>query len=322
MALVFGPIPSRRLGSSLGINHIPPKNCSYACVYCQVGATSSMTIERRAFYPIQEIISEVDQKISASLKAGASIDYLTLVPDGEPTLDINLGRLIRELHKFSYPVAVISNGSLIDRADVQEELLEADWVSLKVDALQEKIWRKVNRPHGRLSLSSILAGMLVFRQKFQAALVTETLLVEGLNDGLGAIQALADFLLELQPLKSWLSIPIRPPVETWVKPPSPSVLWEILQTISAKISFLDILFDLEETDFRSTGNIRDDILSISAVHPIQEEALKNMLARAGADWAVVSDLISSNLIKKTLHFGKWFYTRRNPSTRQSQNRYL
>ena len=322
MALVFGPVPSRRLGSSLGINHIPPKNCSYACVYCQVGATSSMTIERRAFYPIQEIISEVEQKISASLQAGASIDYLTLVPDGEPTLDINLGRLIRELKKFSYPVAVISNGSLIDRADVQEELLEADWVSLKVDAVQEEIWRKVNRPHGRLSLSSILAGMLVFRRKYQAALVTETMLVEGLNDDHGAIQTLADFLLELQPLKSWLSIPIRPPVETWVKPPGPSVLWEILQTMSSKIPFTGLLFDLEETDFRSTGNIRDDILSISAVHPIQEEALKNMLARAGTDWAVVNALISENLIEKTLHAGKWFYTRRNPSARWSPDRNL
>lgn len=322
MSIVFGPVPSRRLGSSLGINHIPPKNCSYACVYCQVGATSSMSIKRKEFYPIQEIISEVEQKINASLKSGASIDYLTLVPDGEPTLDINLGRLIRELHKFSYPVAVISNGSLIDRADIQEELLEADWVSLKIDTVQEEIWRKVNRPHGRLVLSSILAGMLTFRQKFKAALVTETMLVEGINDDLGAIQRLGDFLLELQPLKSWLSIPIRPPVETWVKPPSPTALWDIVLTLSNKIPFTGLLFDLEETDFRSTGNMREDILSISAVHPIQEEALKNMLARAGADWTIVNDLISANLIEKTLHAGNWFYTRKNPSARWSQDRNL
>jgi len=140
------------------------------------------------------------------------------------------------------------------------------------------------------------------------------MLVKEINDDTAAIQILADFLLELQPLKSWLSIPIRPPVETWVKPPNPSTLWEILQIMSAKIPFMDILFDLEETDFRSAGNIRDDILSISAVHPIQEEALKNMLARAGTDWAVVHNLIAANLIKKTLHAGKWFYTRRNLST--------
>lgn len=313
MAIVFGPLPSRRLSSSLGINHIPRKYCSYACVYCQAGATSRMTIERREFYPIHEIISEVEQKIAAALKAGIPIDFLTLVPDGEATLDINLGRLIRELHKFSYPVAVISNGSLIDRPDVQAELLEADWISLKVDAVREDIWRKINRPHGRLALSSILAGMIVFRQKYQATLVTETMLAAGLNDAPDDIQAAADFLLELRPFKSWLSIPIRPPIEAWVKPPNPTALGDILQALSNKIPFMDSLFDLERADFRSTGNMREDILSISAVHPIQEEALKNMLARAGSDWAIVNDLIAENLIIKTLHAGKWFYTRRNSS---------
>jgi wyosine [tRNA(Phe)-imidazoG37] synthetase (radical SAM superfamily) len=136
--IAFGPVPSRRLGRSLGINNIPPKVCTYACVYCQVGRTTEMTIGRRTFYDPDEVLQDVQEKISKSDEAGEPIDYLTFVPDGEPTLDTNLGREIDLLTPLGIPIAVITNNSLLSRQDVRDDLVGADWVSLKVDAVGER----------------------------------------------------------------------------------------------------------------------------------------------------------------------------------------
>ncbi len=153
--IAFGPVPSRRLGRSLGINNIPPKVCSYSCAYCQVGKTMQMEVERRPFYPPGEILDEVRAKVKKSEELGQAIDYLTFVPDGEPTLDSNLGREIEMLKSLGTKIAVISNASLIWMEGVREELSKADWVSLKVDAIEETAWRKINHPHRSLKLESI-----------------------------------------------------------------------------------------------------------------------------------------------------------------------
>jgi len=313
--IVFGPVPSRRLGYSLGINHIPPKNCTYSCVYCQVGRTTHLGTTRRSFYPINQILQELDAKISESANTGRAIDYLTLVPDGEPTLDINLRKLIKELKRFELPIAVISNGSLVDRQDVQEDLLLADWVSLKVDAVIEADWHKIDRPHNSLSLPAILTGMLKFHSGYQGELVTETMLVSGLNDNEPAIHQLCEYLNELKPLKSYLSIPTRPPAESWVRPPDADSLQRVFQIISSSNTFMDLLFELENTDFQSTGNITEDILGITAVHPIREEALQNMVSMAHADWSVVEVLLASGKIARIQYREMWFYVRRfeNPN---------
>jgi wyosine [tRNA(Phe)-imidazoG37] synthetase (radical SAM superfamily) len=310
--IAFGPIPSRRLGYSIGINHIPPKHCTYACVYCQVGRTSHLQVSRRAFYPVSQIIDEVGKKIAESDSINHPIDYLTLVPDGEPTLDINLAELIAELKVYRLPIAVISNASLIDREDVQDGLLFADWVSLKVDAIGEDDWRKINRPHHHLSLPSILKNILKFRNRFHGELVTETMLVADVNDSDEAIQKLASFLLKLQPFKSYLSIPTRPPSETWVHPPDPSTLQKILTVLSDELSFIDVLFEAEALDFISTGIISEDILGITAVHPLREEALKDMLRRSGKDWSVVDQLIASNKLICIHYRDERFYMRCAP----------
>lgn len=309
MEYIFGPVPSRRLGYSLGINHIPPKHCSYSCVYCQVGRTTHLEISRREFYSPDMIFHQVEMKIAESTNAGRKIDFLTLVPDGEPTLDINLGKLIKKLKTFGIPIAVISNSTLIDHTDVQDDLLEADWVSLKVDAINEVDWRRINRPHHHLSLPSILSGMLKFRDRFKGELVTETMLVAGVNDNDDAITKLGDFLDELQPYKSYLSIPTRPPAENWVKPPSADFLFTTLQSLSLKIPFIDVLFEFEDSDFVSTGNLADDILATTAVHPIREEALQKMVAIANADWSVVETLLSSGRLSRLPYRGDWFYLR-------------
>jgi len=308
--IAFGPVPSRRLGYSLGINHIPPKHCPYSCVYCQVGRTTNLAIGRQDFYPLAPILQEVERKISDCKRTGHAIDYLSLVPDGEPTLDINLGKLIEGLKPFGIPIAVITNASLIDREEVQDALLQADWVSLKIDAVIEADWRRINRPHRHLSLPSILTGMLDFRRRYHGELVTETMLVSGINDSEVAVLELSKFLLELQPFKSYLSIPTRPPAESWVKPPAANSLQRIIEILTRKVSFVDLLFETEAADFISTGNIIEDILSIIAVHPIREDALRSMVTKAGADWKIVEELITSKKITCIQYREIRFYLRR------------
>ena len=231
----FGPIPSRRLGRSLGINNIPPKVCSYSCVYCQVGRTVKMQIERQAFYRPDELLKDVEKKINEVRKAGESIDYLTFVPDGEPPLDVNLGREIDLLKPFGFKIAVITNASLIWRDEVKNDLMKADWVSLKVDAVNEDVWRKVNRPHRSLQLSSILDGMLAFARIYKGELATETMLVKGLNDSPEHAEEIAGFLAQLKPDKAYISIPIRPPAETWVRPPDEDVINAFYQIFNKKL---------------------------------------------------------------------------------------
>ena len=145
-ALVFGPVPSRRLGRSLGINNIPPKVCSYSCVYCQLRRTPRIQVKREAFYDPDELVRAVRDRVNELRSKGERIDYLTFIPDGEPTLDLNLGKEISALKDLGIPIAVITNASLIFREEVQEELSQADWVSLKVDAAREATWKRINRP--------------------------------------------------------------------------------------------------------------------------------------------------------------------------------
>ena len=307
--IAFGPVPSRRLGYSVGINHIPAKHCSYSCVYCQVGRTTHMQLERQEFYPVNQIIAEVGQKVAEVAEAGKKIDYLTLVPDGEPTLDLNLAKIISRLKQFGIPVAVISNASLIDRLDVQQDLMQADWVSLKVDSVDESVWRRINRPPRRLSLPPILEGMLAFKQKFPGILATESMLVAGLNDDENTTRQLCSFLLELQPSISYLSIPTRPPAEVEVTPPSPEALQEIIEICAEQVPFVDLLFESEVGDFVSTGNLAEDILSITAVHPLREEALRDMVSAAGGTWQVVEDLLTSGGVSSIRYRNERYFLR-------------
>jgi wyosine [tRNA(Phe)-imidazoG37] synthetase (radical SAM superfamily) len=307
--IAFGPVPSRRLGNSLGINHVPAKHCTFSCVYCQVGRTTHMNLERQEFYPVDQILADVERKVVECAQVEKEIEYLTLVPDGEPTLDLNLGKIIRGLKRFRIPIAIISNASLIDRPDVQEELLPADWVSLKVDSVDETTWRKIDRPHRQLSLPDILDGMLTFQKKYRGELVTESMLAAGLNDSEKNTRQLCDFLLELQPLKSYLSIPTRPPAEPGITPPSPDSLQQIIKICSAQIPFMDLLFETEVGEFISTGDLAEDILSITAVHPLREEALRTMVSMAGGTWSVVEELLTTKRISSIDYRNERYFLR-------------
>lgn len=308
--IAFGPVPSRRLGRSLGINNIPPKVCTYSCVYCQLGRTLKMQVERHAFYEPETILQDVQHKVEQATKAGEAVDYLSFVPDGEPTLDVNLGREIELLRPLGIKIAVITNASLIWREDVREVLMGADWVSLKTDAVREEIWRKIDRPHGALQLAAILDGALAFSRAYQGKLVTETMLVAGLNDGEDHLTELTGFLAHLQPATAYLAIPTRPPAEDWVQPASENAVNRAYQILRKKAKQVEYLIGYEGNAFAFTGNVAEDLLSITAVHPMREEAVDDFLARAGADGSVVRSLVAQGQLVEMEYEGKKFFMRK------------
>ena len=306
----FGPVPSRRLGRSLGVNNIPPKSCSYACVYCQVGRTTHARIEPRVFYDPDDLVSEIRDKVRSARRVREDIDYITFVTDGEPTLDVNLGREIELLRPLGVKKAIISNASLVWRPEVRERLATADWVSLKVDAANEACWRKVNRPHRALALGDIFEGMIEFAKTCDGELVTETMLVRELNDDEDHLRGLAGFLSVLMPRTAYLSVPTRPPAEPWVEIPGTEAINRAYQIVSDRVPRTELLIGYEGNAFASTENVEEDLLSITAVHPMTEEAVKELLEKAHADEAVPRRLVEQGHLMRTSYRGKSFYLRR------------
>jgi len=216
LGLVFGPVYSRRLGVSLGVNNLPYKVCTYSCVYCQLGRTIRLTVERRRYSDPRRVLEEVGE----ALEGRGPVDYVTFVPDGEPTLDLSLGEAVRLLEaELGVRVAVLTNGSLLWLPEVRRGLLEASLVSVKVDAGSEAVWRRVDRPHPSLSWGRVRRGILEFSREYGGTLISETMLVSGLNDGDGEIAETAALAAEAGPRVAYVAIPHRPPAEAWVRPP-------------------------------------------------------------------------------------------------------
>jgi len=306
----FGPVPSRRLGRSLGVNNIPPKVCSYSCVYCQLGRTLHMQSKRDEFYHLNDLCRDVVKRVSEVRKDNERIDYITFVPDGEPTLDINLGKEIIQLQSLGIKIAVISNGSLMWRNDVRNDLLNSDWVSIKIDAVSEAFWRKIDRPHRLLKHKSIMKGIKDFTEIYDGELVTETMLLQGINDGYEEVERVAEFIADLNPAKAYIAIPTRPPAENWVKPPEESIINRTYHIFKEKLKQVEYLIGYEGNAFSSTGNIIDDLLNITSVHPMREEAVNELLRKTGSNWHVIEKLIEDRKIIKTEYRGNKFYIRK------------
>jgi wyosine [tRNA(Phe)-imidazoG37] synthetase (radical SAM superfamily) len=316
--IAFGPVPSRRLGRSLGINNIPPKTCSYSCVYCQLGKTSKITVNRQAFYNPYDILKEVRRKVDNATVRNERIDYLTFVSDGEPTLDMNLGKEISILKKIGTPIAVITNASLLWRKDVQEDLLEADLVSLKVDAVSETLWREINRPHKGLRLNLILEGMRAFAENFEGTVFSETMLIDG-ADYEGEFKRIAEFLRELKKLdKAYIALPTRPPTEKWARPANEEGINAAFQIFSEKLGAnrVEYLIGYEGNAFAFSGNVEENLLSITAVHPMRKEAVEAFLKKDCTNWRVIEKLLEENKLIELEYEGNKYYMRKLPGRRK------
>lgn len=319
MSLVFGPVPSRRLGRSLGINNIPPKECTYACVYCQLGNTIRLEVERRKFYSTEDLVTAVEKQLESLDYKSNKIDYLTIVPDGEPTLDLLLSENIKALKKFGIKIAVITNSSLLGDVEVRNGLLETDWVSVKVDTVNEDTWHKIDRPHGKLKLTQILEGIQLFSKEYKNYFVTETMLVKGFNDSIEELKSISKFISGLNPNMAYIAIPTRPPAEEFVVSSDEERINDAYQIFNSAGINTELIIGYEGNEFSVTGNLAEDILNITAVHPMRKDAVDELVQKDNGSWRDVEYLVDSGKLIKSEFEGNIFYLRNLKEWRKQKN---
>jgi len=307
---VYGPVPSRRLGKSLGVNNIPYKICTYSCIYCQLGKAVKVQASRQEFYKPTELLEEARKVLSRIQNKNEYPDYITIVPDGEPTLDRNLDMLIQKLQTLEIPVAVISNASLIHLPEVQHALLEADYVSLKIDTVNRETWRKINKPHRSLRLDEIVSGIRSFAGNYTGKLVTETMLLQGINDSQKELEEVARFIETFGADTVYLAIPTRPPAYKEAIPADEYALNKAYHIFMEHAGHVELLTGYEGNTFSSTDNFREDLLSITAVHPMREDAVLELLNKTKVNHGLLDSLVEENLIRKTQYGGYTYYLRR------------
>jgi wyosine [tRNA(Phe)-imidazoG37] synthetase (radical SAM superfamily) len=276
MDFVFGPVPSRRLGQSLGVDPLPLKVCNWNCVYCQLGRTIPLSNERREYFPRESILAEVREALDGH-KPGA-VDWVTLVGSGETTLHAGIGWLLRQIKSLTgIPVAVITNGSLLYLPEVREELCVADAVLASMDAGSRRLYRLINRPWPGLTYELLLQGLIAFRQEYRGKLWIEVMLMKGINDSEEALGEIADALEPIQPDQIHISVPSRPPAEPNVQRPDEEGLRRaeaILGSRAQVVSASGGAFDLPGYE-----DVTSAILAIITRHPMREEELRRTLER-------------------------------------------
>lgn len=271
MIHAFGPVPSRRLGRSLGVSPIPQKYCNHSCIYCQLGRTDHLVMERMMFYPVEEILADVQGAIE---ECGEDFDVVTIVGEGEPTLYSGLGQLIDGLKRLTVkPIAVITNGALLSDPSVRRELGEADIVMPSLDAVDEAQYASIDRPHGKLNHVDFLQGLETFSHEFEGQLWLEIMLVKGYNDDEKSLGLFKEIISHLKLDRLYINVPVRPPAETGVNVPD-------ADTIERAVGLLGgIAMDhLASVGFHS--QIVDDleaILSIIMRHPMNQFEIKSFL---------------------------------------------
>jgi wyosine [tRNA(Phe)-imidazoG37] synthetase (radical SAM superfamily) len=241
-SFVYGPVPSRRLGLSLGINIIPAKTCTLDCIYCQCGLTTRKTVTRESFFPVKDILAAVRSALTAdSLQLTAhsrsseavscklrAVSYLTFSGDGEPTLNKDIGRLIRALKReHRIPVAVITNSTLVSDPQVRRDIMPADLVVPSLDAADQRTFARVDRCHASIKVEDIIEGLRLFRRNYRGKMWLEIMLVKGINDSVEHVVALRKAVHRIQPDRVQLNTVVRPPAEKFARPMSHDDLVQI-----------------------------------------------------------------------------------------------
>ena len=307
MQYVYGPIPSRRLGQSLGVDPIPLKTCNWNCIYCQLGRTFPLINERGEWAPRAAIVAEVAQAVAAH--PPHSIDHVSFVGSGEPTLHEGLGWMVREVKRLTaIPVAVITNGALLGDAQVRAELLAADVVMPTLTAGTEDLFRRIHRPHPELTLESMVAGLEKFRQEYRGQLWIEVMLMRGVNDDDAALHALAAQVRRIQPDQVHLIAPERPAAEPWVE----SADAEGTMRATAILGNAATVVHPAGSGFDLSGHatLLEAIYAILVRHPISEEQLAQALVAypASEAAATLAALAESDQVRVLTRHGLRFWT--------------
>jgi len=304
MKYLYGPVLSRRLGLSLGIDLVPRKVCTYNCIYCQLGRTTLRTLERKPYLPIDEILKEVEAFLRSNPH---DLDYLTLSGSGEPTLNSHIGELIRGLKEISpVPVAVITNGSLLFMDEVKEGLLGADLVCPSLDAVNQAVFETVNRPHPDLEIARIIEGIREFRRAFRGKVWLEVLLCRGINDNTADIQALKGAIEEIDPDLVHLNTVWRPGAEDYAYPVPEEKLRAIAQQLGPKAVVV------APKGGKKGSSPREDLgRRILRILQIRPQTLEDLASALGADedtvLKAVEDLSAQGRVTSRLFNHRIYY---------------
>lgn len=301
--ITYGPVPSRRLGRSLGIDLLPLKTCSYDCVYCQLGPTKRTRL-RRADFRQPEAVA---QAVREALERKGRVDVLTLSGSGEPTLDKQAGETIRLLKKlFGLPVAVITNGSLLYRKAVREEICGADLILPSMDAWTEPMFMKINRPHPGLKLEKILQGLAALRKEFRGEIWLEILLVKDINDDPEQIPGLLRWIQRITPDRIQLNTVTRPPAEAWVRASTSERIQEIRSALGPRAEIVASFKGLIEKT--SLSDLEQRVVETVMRRPLSAEDLSSLF---GLDLAqarqILENMASKNSWRAERIAGRTYY---------------
>ncbi len=306
MKYVFGPVNSRRLGISQGIDLVPPKVCNFNCIYCEVGATTTLTCERREYIPLPELLAEIDS-LFADPEQIARLDVFTLTASGEPTLHSGIGTVIRHIKaKTDKPLVVLTNGSLLFLPEVRQDLLAADVVIPSLDAAREESYRRINRPASCAPLAEVIEGLVAFRREFSGKIWLEILLAMGINDSPEDIAALAKAVARIRPDKVQLNTVARPPLESFAKPLSREELEAVAASFTVPVEILVDFTSRAREKFRSPSE--HEIIEMLKRRPCTAADVGEALnLEPPATSIILEKLAASGRITKTSHHGKQYY---------------
>lgn len=300
---LFGPVHSRRLGLSLGIDVVPMKTCTFNCIYCQLGHTSHQTLKRDEYVPAAEVMAE----LQTYLQNGGTADYLTFSGSGEPTLHSMLGEMIAQTKQMSkIPVAVLTCGALLFDPRVRQELRLADVVLPSLNAAFAKTFRLINRPHGQLQFPEIFAGLRRFRREYRGKIWLEIMLVKGINDNANEIAALRTAIAEIKPDKVHLNTVVRPPSEIEAKSLTETELRAIQNALGPPAEVIAEHATVSQSPPEKYGV--NEMVDLLARHPVTFEEI---VAQLDNDPEIIEStlktLLETGTIEMRHHQGKKFY---------------
>lgn len=304
--VVFGPVRSRRLGLVLGINNIKPNICSYNCIYCPSGNKTCCSICTNNCLNPYELHISVRHKLTDISKMDDKINFIVFTGSGEPALDTQLSKEISILREFGFKIAVFTNGSLIWNKHIRENLMFADYVSIKIDTVNPDTWQKINRPHKRLRYDLILEGIKEFSKDYKGILSTETMLIKNINDSNVEINGLAKYLNTLKTEASYFTVPIFPPEKSYAVSPEADILEHLKDLIKEKVTKPVLLCCPEDEEFIATDDFENELLGLLAIHPVGKDAVKYYINNE-KDRNKLNEMIDNKTIKEVEFHGKYYF---------------
>lgn len=279
---LFGPVPSRRLGVSLGVDLVPHKTCTFNCVYCECGQTTNLTCERREYVPTDRVIAELDDYLTTA----PDLDYVTFAGSGEPTLHSGIGEIISFIRERypRYRVAVLTNSALLTDQDVRAALMQADLVVPSLDAVSEEVFQEVNRPCPGLTAEQVVAGLVAFAREFSGAVWLEVFIVPGLNDTEDEVSRLKDAIAAIDPDRVQINTLDRPGTVVWVQPAPPLALARIAAALGGDAEVI-VAACPGPAVLPAAGEVTDRILATIRRRPCTTADLASLLGLRPAEIA-------------------------------------